>query len=848
MPLPQLRRVYRPQHQSENRSSDGKPRRRWNRRRILKVAGLVVGAGFLCGVIVVVAAFAWFSRELPDPNRIKDRAVAVSTKIYARDGSTLLYDVHGDQKRSLVKLQDIPEHVRQATIALEDKDFYKHGGVSIRGLVRGVVLDTFRGRATGGSTITQQFIKNAVLTSERKISRKLKEIILAYELERKFSKDEILQLYFNEIPYGSTVYGIEAASQTFFRKPVQKLTIAEGALLAAIPQRPTYLSPYGNHIEDLIGRQQYALQQMKDQGFITQEELDTALKVDMKKAIQPKSEQILAPHFVLMVKEELADRYGENLLERGGLRVTTTLDWKMQQAAEKAITDVGNKNVKRYGANNAALVAIDPKTGQVKSLVGSRDYFDTKNDGNVNVATRERNPGSSFKPIIYTSAFLKGYSPDTMLFDLKTNFGGNPAYTPSNYDGGERGPVTMRKALAGSLNIPAVKTLYLAGIPDTLTLARKLGYTTLTDPDRYGLALALGAGGVKLIEHTNAFATFAANGTHRPIATILKVEDKNGKVLEQFKDRPTEAVDKDVVANLLSVLTDNEARSFIFGSRSQLILPDRTVFAKTGTTNDWRDGWTMGGTPSLVAGVWVGNNDNSKMARGADGSFVAAPAWNAFLREALKGTKAEGYPKPPTNKATKPVLQGKLTADVPIAIDRVTGLRIPDACLTTYPADFQTTTTVKEVHEILYYVKKDDPQGDAPTNPAADPQFTRWEEPVQRWAKTKGYLATAPGLGDCSLRDPGAAPTVSITTPTLNQTVTSSPLPVSVSTGGPRPASKVTYTVDGKVLADVAVGPDFAASLDLTGFESGFHTLAATVTDNVENIGTSSITFNYLLP
>lgn len=851
MPIPYLKKITYRDRMSRPFAGNQEPRgpKKWNKKRVWKAVGLIAVFGFLAGVIIVVGAFAWISRDLPDPNKIKDRAVAQSTKIYARDGTTLLYDVHGDIKRTLVKLQDIPLKAQQATISLEDRDFYKHGGISIKGLIRSIIVDIFSGsKSQGGSTITQQFVKNSILTSEKKIARKIKEIVLAYEIERKFKKDEILQLYFNEIPYGSNIYGIEAASQSFFDKPTKNLTLAEGALLAAVPQRPTYLSPYGNHTDELVARQQYGLKQMFEQGYINKTELDQALSVDILKKIKPKREQMRAPHFVMMVKEQLADRYGEAVLEKGGLKVTTTLDWPKQEVAEKTITDLVAKNEKNYKAENAAMVAIDPKTGQVVALVGSRDYFDTAHDGNVNVTIRERNPGSSFKPIVYATAFNQGYSPDTLLFDLRTNFGGSPAYVPSDYDGKERGPVTMRKALAGSLNIPAVKTLYLAGIPNVIDMAKKFGYTTLTEPDKYGLALALGAGGTKLIEHTNAFATFATNGVHRPIATILKVEDKNGKVLEQFKDQPEEVVSKDVVANLLSVLTDNESRSFIFGSRGPLVLSDRTVFAKTGTTNDWRDGWTIGGTPSLVAGFWAGNNDYSPMAKGADGVFVAAPGWNKFLKEVLKGTKKEGYPKPPKIESAKPVLQGKLTAEVPVMIDRVTGKRIPDACKENYPKDFVTEVLVNEVHEILQYVQKADPNGPAPDNPAADPQFARWEEPVQKWAKAKGYVAQSPELGDCNLRDPGAAPTVGIVSPALNQTVTGSPMAVNVTTGGPRPINKVVYAVDDKVLAESSISPNFSANLDLTGFESGFHTLSAQVIDNVENSGSANITFNYLIP
>ncbi|RJO59609.1 hypothetical protein C4546_00775 [Candidatus Parcubacteria bacterium] len=851
MPIPYLKRITyrnRLQKSSDPESKPGRWFKNWNKKKVWRALGLIAAFGVLACVIVGIGAFAWIAKDLPDPNKIKDRAVAQSTKIYARDGETLLYDIHGDIKRTLIKLQDVPEHVRQATISLEDREFYKHGGISFRGLIRSIIVDIFSGsKSQGGSTITQQFVKNSILTTEKKFTRKIKEIVLAYEIEKRFSKDEILQLYFNEIPYGSNIYGIEAAAQSFFDKSAKDLTLSEGALLAALPQRPTYLSPYGNNTDALVARQRYALNLMYEQGFIEKAELDGALAVDISKRIKPKREQMRAPHFVMMVKEQLADRYGEAVLEKGGLKVVTTLDWTKQEIAEKAITDLVAKNEKSYRAENAAMVAIDPKTGQVVALVGSRDYFDATHDGNVNVAIRERNPGSSFKPVVYATAFNKGYGPDTLLFDLVTNFGGSPAYIPKDYDGGERGPVTMRKALAGSLNIPAVKTLYLAGIPEVIDTAKKLGYTTLTDPDRYGLALALGAGGAKLIEHTNAFAAFAANGVHRPIATILKVEDKNRKILEQFKDQPEEVLPKEVVANILSVLTDNNARSFIFGSRSPLVLPDRTVFAKTGTTNDWRDGWTIGGTPSLVAGFWAGNNDYSPMAKGADGVYVAAPGWNKFLSQALKGSKRESYPKPPENKADKPVLQGKLTAEVPVAVDRVTGNRIPDVCKETYPKEFITEVLIKEVHEILQYVKKDDPQGAVPSNPASDPQYARWEEPVQKWAKAKGYVAKEPDLGDCSLRDPGAAPTVNIVSPTLNQTVITTVLSVTANASGPRAISRVVYAVDDKVLGESLVGPDYSVNLDLTGFESGFHTLSAQVFDVVENSGTTSLTFNFLI-
>jgi 1A family penicillin-binding protein len=798
-------------------------------------------------IIIGVAAFAWFSRDLPDPDKIIDRTVAESTKIYANDGTTLLYEIHGDQKRTVVNLEDINDYVKQATIAIEDKDFYKHPGFSIRRIISAIITDVMSGRkAQGASTITQQLIKNAVLTTEKSWSRKIKEVVLAYQLERKFTKDQILKMYFNEIPYGSTSYGVESAAQTFFNKSAKDLSLAEAALLAAIPQAPTYYSPNGNHTDDLIARQHLVLQLMVDQGHITQEEANQAKEVDVLKSVQPKSDNILAPHFVMYVKEILSEKYGEKMVEQGGLKVVTTLDYNKQKFAEEAIEKYADRNQSQYRASNASLVSLDTKTGQVLAMVGSRDYFDESIDGQVNVALRPRQPGSSFKPFVYATAFAKGYTPETMLFDLVTKFKTDTKdYEPHNYDNGEHGPLSMRQALAGSLNIPAVKTLYLAGIDNVLDNAQKLGYTTFEDRSRFGLSIVLGGAEVKLLEHVSAYATLAREGIRHPVAVILRVESKDGKVLEEFQNREEQVIDQKVVQQITSILTDNNARSFIFGSRNYLTLPDRPVAAKTGTTNDYHDAWTMGYTPSIATGVWVGNSNNDEMKRGADGSVIAAPIWQEYMKKATQGP-VEAFHGPPANNATKPILQGKIGADVTTKVDKYTGLVIPDSCLSTYPPEFIEEKKFGEVHNILYYVDKDNPAGPAPQDPSKDPQFNNWEEPVKRWAEQNNYVGKKPANGDCNTRAEANKPIVSITTPQSDSTVTTIKFIIRATATAPRPIKKIVYYLDEKQIGESLVAP-FTLEYDSTGLINGFHDLRAEAYDDIFNKNSTTITINYLI-
>lgn len=848
MPIPPLRPRSRatlsPLSHKKKSRNNGK-RNAW---RYLIVIAIIL---FLIGGIGMIGAFAYYSKDLPDPEKINDRSVAESTRIYARDETTLLYEIHGDVRRTIIPLEEIPNYVTNATIAIEDKNFWTHKGISITGIIRSALSNISSGNITGsgGSTITQQFIKNAVLTDEKKYSRKIKEAVLAYQMESRFSKEQILQLYFNEIPYGSNVYGIQAASQYYFNKDAQKLSIAEGALLAALPQAPTLYSPHGNNTELLVGRQHYILDLMVEQGYISEEEAKEAKGVDILTLVAAPRESIIAPHFVFYVKEYLVEKYGEAIVERGGLKVITTLEPTLQQYAEEAIAQYGETNNSRYNASNASLVSINPITGQILAMVGSRDYFNADIDGSVNVALRVRNPGSSFKPIVYGTAFSKGFTPDTILFDLTTNFGpqgDGSSYIPKNYDSGERGPVTIRTALQGSLNIPAVKALYLAGIPNVVEQAKKMGYSTIGEADQYGLALALGGAGVTLLDHTSAFGVFAQDGMWREPQKILKVLDHKGKVLEQFSVKEKQVMDENTARMVANVLSDNNARAYVFGSNSPLQIPGRQVSAKTGTTNDNRDAWTIGFVPSLVAGVWGGNNDNSEMTGSGGGSSVAAPIWNTFMRKALEGAPKETFPTYKDANTDKPILKGDLEGESTLYIDSVTKKAIPSTCLATYPEAFKEKSSFREVHTILYYVDKNDPQGAPPSNPASDPQFTRWEEPVQRWASEQGYTSTAPEEGSCAIRENGVLANLSFINPKQGGSITSFTPTLEVTVDAEFDIASVAFYIEDTLIGSTKKGLE--ATVALSDFKNGFQTITAVVTDEYKNTIEKSIDINLLVP
>ncbi|MEA3272712.1 MAG: transglycosylase domain-containing protein, partial [Patescibacteria group bacterium] len=706
------------------------PRRRdrnkkLNPKSILTTILVLFCATILAGLTASAILFFWVGRTLPDPDNLSERLVAQSTKIYDRTGETVLYDIHGAQKRTIVKLDDLPNHVKWSIIALEDKKFYEHHGFDPIGFARAVYNNIIHGYGSGGgSTLTQQLVKNAILSPEKRLSRKIKELVLSLKIETIYTKDEILQMYLNEIPYGSVSYGIEAASQTFFGKSAKDLELVESALLASLPQATTFYSPYGSHQDRLLVRAHYCLEQMFEEGYITEEEKNVAKEVDILERIIPRRENILAPHFVMYIKEILVETYGEKMVEQGGLKVVTTLDLDKQLMAEEILAEQVEINAEEWNGNNAALLALDAKTGQILTMVGSKDYFDEENDGAVNVTTRSRQPGSSFKPIVYAAAFKKGYTPTTMLYDVITTFKTEIGkdYEPHNYNDKNFGPVTIRQALAGSLNIPAVKTIYLTGISNVLDLADNMSYTTLQDRSRFGLSLVLGGGEVKLIEHVSSFSIFATEGRKHKIASILKVEDSKGKVLEEWEDEKEKVLDTEVCRQLVGVLSDNNARAYVFGESNYLTLGERPVAAKTGTTNDFRDAWTIGFTPSLAVGVWAGNNDNSAMKEGADGSVLAAPIWNRFMRQALEGTPVESF------KAPKAVTTGKGV------LDGVT----------------------PELHSILHYVNKDNPLGSEPSNPSDDWQYENWEAAISIWAEEEGIeFTTSTESGDIEFYSEG---------------------------------------------------------------------------------------------
>ena len=705
---------------------------------IVKFGGVVFLIGLVAGGIFLVTVI----QDLPDPTRISEKPVSQSTKIYDRARRTLLYEIHGEEKRTLISFSDIPLAVRNATIAAEDANFYSHGGIDFKGILRALYADIkSQNIQQGGSTITQQLIKNTLLGKEQTVKRKIKEVVLAILLESKYSKDEILSLYLNQIPYGSNAYGIEAAAETYFATSTKHLTLAEAALLATLPRAPSYYSPYGPHKQELMGRKDTVLDRMKSIGFISEKDAESAKKE--KLAFEPMKTNIQAPHFVMYVRDYLEEHYDTQTIENGGLRITTTLDWDAQQKAEKIISDSVARN-KDLGAKNTSLVAIDPRTGQIIAMVGSIDYFDVKNDGNVNVATRLRQPGSAFKPLAYVTALQKGYTPETILFDVPTEF--NPlcnsdatpgpgidekdCYHPQNYDGQFRGPVTMRQALQQSLNIPSVEILYLAGIEDTIKTAEALGITSLKDRSRFGLSLVLGGAEVKLLELTAAYGAFAEDGILNPMTPILKIEDAEGNTLEEYKQNQISAVDTEAARTLNSILIDNDARVPIFIRNSSLYFPDRQVAAKTGTTQDNRDAWTIGYTPSLVAGVWVGNNDNTAMNENTAGVLVAAPLWHAFMQQVLATSTPEQFTPPTKKEVSKAVLKGFWQGSGIMKIDTISKKQ---ATALTPPEFIREVPIGNEIHSILYWVNKNDPEGPIPENPASDAQFKNWEDAIQKW-------------------------------------------------------------------------------------------------------------------
>jgi penicillin-binding protein 1C len=680
-------------------------------------------------IVLTVFAFVIFAKDLPSPNKLTTRDASLSTKIYDRNGK-LLYDIYGDKNRALVKWNELPIYVKQATISIEDKDFYKHQGFSITGIGRSIINILFFRNVQGGSTITQQVVKNTLLTPEQTLTRKLKEFILAIQVERKYTKDEILQIYLNEVPYGGTAWGIEAAAQTYFSVEAKDLSLAQAVILAGLPQRPSYFSPYGTNPKAYIARANDVARRMREDGNITKQD-EEKLKQDIASVAFSQNDQgIKAPHFVFYVKDLLIAKYGEKFVEQGGLKVKTSLDLDLQEKAQKIVTDEVGK-LADYKVGNGAAVVMDPKSGDILAMVGSKEYFAKDYDGQVNVTLSLRQPGSALKPFTYATGFKAGYTPATVLMDVPTEFpggAGQPPYKPVNYDGKYRGPEQVRFALGNSLNLPAVKMTGLVGIKNMLRTAYDAGIKSLEPTDenlkRFGLSITLGGGEVKLMELTNGYATLANGGKFNEPVAILEVKDSTGKTIDEVRDRKSKAVIGEDVSFLIShILSDNNARSDTFGPSSLLVVPGKTVAVKTGTTDDKRDNWAVGYTPSIAVGVWVGNNDNSPMnPKIASGVTGATPIWNKIISAALSGKGSEQFGKPDNVNALEiDALGGGLPCrDMPKRSEYfIKGTEPVRDCAV------EKTLDGRDYYVFLEF------------DPVSTDGRNRWQEGIDTWAKTQ---------------------------------------------------------------------------------------------------------------
>jgi len=627
------------------------------RSRLRTLSMLATAAFFLIlgSVVLVGLLFAWYAKDLPRPDKVQ-RVEGLSTVVLDRNGETI-YDIFQGQNRIPVQFADIPKALRDATVAVEDKDFYKHKGLSTTGILRAVFQIFVFHNLQGGSTLTQQLVKNVLLTNERTLPRKMKEAILSIQIERKYNKDEILQMYLNEAPYGGTAVGVESAAKQYFDKKAKDLTVAECAILAGLPQSPSLYSPFGNDAKAYVARTQHVLRRMRDDGYITpQQEVDINKQITTMKFASGDS-NLKAPHFVSYVKDQLIEKFGQKVVDAGGLKVTTTLDLKLQDTAQTIVKEEIDK-LKKLNVSNGAAVVLNPKTGEILAMVGSKDYMATESGGfKFNVAVQAlRQPGSSIKPFSYAAALKKGYTASTVLMDVDTKYPSGdtakPEYNPKNYDGKFRGPMQLRYALGNSINTIAVKVSALVGVKEVLRTSYDMGLTTLEPTDellkRLGLSMTLGGGEVKLLDITSAYGVFATGGLRQEPVSILKVEDAKGKVLFQHQEvQPRRVISSDVTFIISNMLSDNDARKDTFGEKSYLVIPGKTVAVKTGTTDDKRDNWTLGYTPSMVVGVWVGNNDNTPMNPAlASGVTGAAPIWSRIIREALIDKKDEPFTKP----------------------------------------------------------------------------------------------------------------------------------------------------------------------------------------------------------
>lgn len=627
--------------------------------------------------------FVYILKDLPRPEKFTEINIAQATQIYDQTGKVLLYEIVGEEKRTIVPFSNIPDFLKNLIIITEDRNFFQHKGIDPKAIIRAFLYDLkLKKRAQGASTITQQLIRSYFLTQKKTIERKTKEIILSMEIERRYSKDQILEWYLNLIPFGSNIYGVEEAARSFFNKPVSEISVAEAAILASLIKSPSYLSPYGQHIDQLLQRKDYVLQKMVEHKYLNQEQIDQIKKQEIK--FQSKIIPIKAPHFVMYVKSFLEEKYGRNFLNRKGLKVYTTLDYEIQKTAED-ILEKHLKKLEKYNIYNGGLVTINPKTGEILAMIGSKDYFgepypkncipgkNCKFDPKVNVVLSLRQPGSAFKPFVYAKAFLDGFTPQTLLWDVKTEFNLNcspdatqitgkhnsKCYHPKNYSGKFSGLVDLKSALAQSLNLPSVKVLYLTGVNKVLNFVQDFGITTLNQKERYGLSLVLGGGEVKLLEMTSAYAVFAANGVKMPLQFIKKIEDSQGNIIETNKTFKNRIIPSWTAQEINAILSNNALRAPVFGLDSPLYLKNYQTAVKTGTTQNRKDAWIIGYTPSVVTGIWLGNNNNSPFYKKSSFS-LAGPIWKEFMEIVLKKFPKENFISPKPRLSENPILNGEM--------------------------------------------------------------------------------------------------------------------------------------------------------------------------------------------
>lgn len=713
--------------------------------------------------IFLIIALPLMSFGLPSPDKVVRRE-GFSTKILDRNGKAL-YDIFDNERRTPIDISDMPLYLKQATVAIEDKNFYSHNGFDILGTIRGLSRFFTRGYAQGGSTLTQQLVKNVLLSSERSALRKIKEFVLAVQIERKYTKDEILQMYLNEAPYGGTAWGVESASETYFGKNAKDLNLVESAILAGMPQLPSKYSPYSSTPKAYVGRTTDVLRRMREDGYITKDQENAALSELPEFKFQTKGSSFKAPHFVQYVQKILEERYGASVIEQGGLKVTTTLDLELQEKAQEIVAEE-IANVEKQRITNGAAIILNPETGEILSMVGSKRFDDPDYDGQVNVTVALRQPGSSFKPFTYASALKEGYTASTMVMDVETTFPGGeglPDYNPVNYDGKYRGPVQMRYALGNSLNIPAVKFIAMVGIKNVLETAYEMGITSLPPTketlSRVGLSLTLGGGEVRLLDLTGAYSAFFNGGTKAEPIAILKVEDNDGKVLEEITPkRGKKVLDPQYAYIISNILSDNSARSDAFGANSQLNISGRQIAVKTGTTNDKRDNWTIGGNLQRAVGVWVGNNDNSPMLNVASGVSGASPIWRRIILEALSGMDPISFTAP----------EGIVTAEV----DKVSGKRAHDGFASRPEFFAKGSEPVEDDIHVNLKVCKSDGRLATPSDISGqnydnkeyfvfkeeDPVSTdgknRWQEAILNWANGQSDSKYHPPTEYCGTTNP----------------------------------------------------------------------------------------------